>query len=202
MGLDYSYEIFIPPQHVPRALTGVAELAPQTVRVPPLTVTLPGGERLVMPFTSRFKSEPVDCTASGVLDLDTSLMFPIDDAVHAYFRGRDYEIDELDRARIGYIYLTVRFAPTLHPHFASLQFTAATSDMSRLFERSASVRAVFTELTAASGGACCVLDTESDVFQICWLNGKPVQETVPGPRFASYRDLVAAWSLPPEISAR
>src|SRR5581483_1472785 len=93
----------------------------------------------------------VDCTASGVLDLDTSLMFPIDDAVHAYFRGRDYEIDELDRARIGYIYLTVRFAPTLHPHFASLQFTAATSHMSRLFERSASVRAVFTELTAASG---------------------------------------------------
>src|SRR5581483_7703661 len=98
MGLDYSYEIFIPQQHDPRALTGVAELAPQTVRVPPLTVTLPGGECIVMPFTYSFKREPVDFTAIGVLDLYTSLMFPIDGAVHAYFRGRDYEIDERDRA--------------------------------------------------------------------------------------------------------
>jgi hypothetical protein len=40
---------------------------------------------------------------------------------------------------------------------------------------------------------CCVLDTESDTLQVCWLNGQSIHETVPGPRFASHRDLVATW---------
>lgn len=60
-----------------------------------------------------------------------------------------------------------------------------------MFERSPSVRQVFTDLAAASGRVCCLLDTETDVFDICWLNGEPVRETVPGPRFARFHDLVA-----------
>ncbi|MET9622722.1 hypothetical protein ABZZ37_18420 [Streptomyces sp. NPDC006464] len=36
-----------------RALVEVAKLAPpRTRRVPPLTVSLPGGDRVVVPFTS------------------------------------------------------------------------------------------------------------------------------------------------------
>jgi hypothetical protein len=193
MGLNYSYEIFVSPQNVFRALVELAELAPRTHRPPPLALTMPGGNQLVVPFTSRFKSEPVDCSTSGVFELDTSIMFGVDDVVREFFEGHDSEIDELGRVAVGYIYLTVRFAPALHPHYASLEFTAATSSMSRMFERSASVRAVFTSLAAASGAVCCVLDTESDTFEICWLNGRTTQETVPGPRFASCRDLVAAW---------
>lgn len=113
--------------------------------------------------------------------------------MHEFSETHDWERDELGRIAIGYIYLTVWFAPERHPDYASLQFTAATSGMSRMFEGSASVRAVFTGLTAASGGVCCVLDAESDTLQTCWLNGQPIQETVPGPRFASYRDLVRTW---------
>src|SRR4051812_1664203 len=128
-----------------------------------------------------------------MLELDTSILFGVDDAVREFFEGRGSDIDELGRIAIGYIYLTVRFAPALHPRYASLQFTAATSTMSRMFERSASVRAVFTGLTVASGRVCCVLDTESDTLQVCWLNGQSIHETVPGPRFASHRDLVATW---------
>ncbi|MFE0420962.1 hypothetical protein [Streptomyces sp. NPDC058953] len=193
MGLDYSYEIFTPAQNVARTLAELVELAPRTRQVPPLTLTMPGGDQLVVPFTSHFKSDPVDCSTGSTLELDTSIMVGVDDEVREFVEGRGLELDELGRVEIGYIYLTIRFAPALHPRYASLQFTAATSGMSRLFERSASIRAVFTGLTAASGGVCCALDTESDTVQICWLNGQVTQETVPGPRFTSCRDLVAAW---------
>jgi hypothetical protein len=194
MGLDYSYEIFTPARNVTGALVELAALAPRTDRVPPLTLTLPGGDQVVVPFTSNFKSEPVDCSTGSTLELDTSIMFGVDDAVREYVDTvHDPEPDELGRVAIGYVYLTVRFESWLHPNYASLEFTAATTGMSRMFERSASVRAVFTDLTVASGGVCCALDTESDTLQICWLNGQPIQEIVPGPCFASYRDLVATW---------
>ncbi|GLY65384.1 hypothetical protein Atai01_20030 [Amycolatopsis taiwanensis] len=149
----------------------------------------------LVPFTSRFESQPVDCSASDWLDLDTSVMVGVDDEVREFF-GDGFEIrdrDEAGRVSIGYVYLTVKFASTLHPRYASLSFTAATTGMSLLFERSASVRAVFTGLTAASGGVCCLLDTESATFQVCWLNGQTIRETVPGPRFAGFRDLAATW---------
>ncbi|MFB6954632.1 hypothetical protein ACFCXP_33845 [Streptomyces niveus] len=193
MGLDYGYEIFVPARNVDRALTALTELAPRTDRVPPLTVTLPGGAQLVVPFTSNFTSEPVDRSAGGTLELDTAIMFGVDDAVREYVEDRDLPRDAHGRVQIGYIYLTVRFAPAQHPDYAVLEFTAATSGMSRMFERSAAVREVFTDLTAAAGGVCCLLDTESDTFDICWLNGRPVQDTVPGPNFPSHRDLAATW---------
>ncbi|MFB8241051.1 hypothetical protein ACFC58_31390 [Kitasatospora purpeofusca] len=199
MGLDYSYEIFMPPRNVVRALTRLAEIAPQARDMPPLPVTLPGGEQLIVPFTSKYKSEPVDCSATGMLELDTSIMIDVDDAIREFhLRGSD-RVDERGRVSVGYIYLTVRFSPTWHPNFASLQFTAATSGMSRMFVESASVRKVFTDLTAATGGVCCLLDTESDIFDICWLNGETVSgKTVPGVRFSRFHDLVAAWREPAE----
>ncbi|GGX82749.1 hypothetical protein [Streptomyces fructofermentans] len=191
MGLDYSYEILLPTENVAGALLELTKLAPPTRAVPPLTVTLPGGDELVLPFTSHFESEPVDCSTTGRLQLDTSIMFAVDDVVDKFDSGAAR--DELGRIQIGYIYLTVRFAPAPHPRFASMGFMAATTGMSLLFEQSESVRTVFTDLAAASGGVCCLLDTESDVLQVCWLNGRPVRDTVPGPRFAHYRDLVASW---------
>ncbi|MFF2137856.1 hypothetical protein [Streptomyces sp. NPDC058193] len=194
MGLSYSYEIITPARDVGTALRKLRELAPRPDRRPPITVTLPGGDRVVVPYTSGFRSEPVDCSAGGTLELDTSLMFGVDDAVREYMEDRDPEADELGRVPIGYIYLTVRFAPAEHPRYASLEFMAATSAMSRLFARSPGVRAVFTGLAAESGGACCLFDTETEILDVCWLDGRPVQETVPGPRFANYRALAATWS--------
>ncbi|MFD4023399.1 hypothetical protein ACFWRV_07760 [Streptomyces sp. NPDC058576] len=193
MGLDYSYRILVPAHDVGRALIELTELAPPARRETPLTVTMPGGARLDVPFTSNFTSEPVDCSAGDKLELDTCILFGVDDAVREYCADREYETDASGRVGLGYVYLTVEFAPVPHPRFASLEFTAATSGMSRLFERSASVRAVFTSLTAACGGVCALLDTESDTFHICWLNGESVHDTVPGPRFAEYADLVAVW---------
>ncbi|MFY4720031.1 hypothetical protein [Streptomyces sp. LaBMicrA B280] len=88
MGLNYGYDMYLRPRDVARALGDLAEPAPPDHRVPPPEVTLPGGDRLTLPFTSDFKSEPVDCSVRGTLDLDTSLMFGVDDVVREYVVSR------------------------------------------------------------------------------------------------------------------
>ncbi|MEU6852790.1 hypothetical protein ABZ901_23040 [Actinacidiphila alni] len=197
MGLGYSYEIVVPAGGVGKALAEVAVSAPAGRREPPVEVTLPGGEKIVLPFTSRFRSEPVDCSAGGPLELDTSLMVPVDDdEVCAYADAGGLDVDPLGRVAIGYVYLTVEFARSSSPGFASLDFMAAATGMSLLFERSASVREVFTGLTAGSGGVCCLLDKECVEYRVCWLNGEAVRETVPGPRFADMAEVAAEWRRP------
>ncbi|MFJ1551532.1 hypothetical protein [Streptomyces sp. NPDC088246] len=165
--------------------------------MPPLELILPGGDRLVLPFTSHFKSEPVDSSTSSTLELDTSIMFGVDDAVRECGEAHGHETEEDGRVEIGYVYLTIRFESLLHPRYASVEFWAATSAMSRMFARSARVRDVFTGLTAASGGVCCLFDTgDGGPEQVCWLNGETTQEMVSGPRFPDLRAPVATWSDP------
>ncbi|MFH9087764.1 hypothetical protein [Streptomyces sp. NPDC017673] len=194
MGLVYGYDIYLRPRNVARALANLAELAPPARAVPPLEVTLPGGERLVLPFTSRFRSEPVDCSTSSTLDLDTSLMFDVDDALREFAQTDGPESEADGRIQIGYIYATIRFESLLHPGCTSLECWAATSGMSRLFARSADIRKAFTDLTADSGGVCCLFDTgDGAPEQVCRLNGEPTQEMLSGPRFPDQRALVATW---------
>ncbi|MEU3985675.1 hypothetical protein AB0F77_37375 [Streptomyces sp. NPDC026672] len=168
MGLIYSYDIYLPPRNVARLLADLAELAPPARAVPPLEVTLPGGDRLVLPFTSRFKSEPVDCSTSSRLELDMSLMFDVDDPLREYAQRNGLEPDAGGRIRIGYIYATIRFESDLHPGHTSVECWAATSEMSRLFARSANIRKTFTDLTVAGGGLCCLFDTgDGTLEQVC-----------------------------------
>ncbi|MFF4400192.1 hypothetical protein [Streptomyces sp. NPDC001480] len=197
MGLVYSYDIYLRPRNIAKALANLAQLAPPVARVPPLDITLPGGERLVLPFTSHFESEPVDCSTSSTLDLDTSLMFDADDALREYAKTGGHQPQADGRIQIGYIYATIRFESFLHPGYASVECSAATSGMSRLFARSPNIRKAFTDLTAASGGVCCLFDTgDGGPEQVCWLNGEPTQEMVFGPRFPDRRALVATWPDP------
>ncbi|MEV5010320.1 hypothetical protein [Streptomyces sp. NPDC055692] len=197
MGLTYGYDIYLRPRNVARALANLAELAPPTREVPPLELTLPGGDRLALPFTSHFKREPVDCSASSTLELDTSIMFAVDDAVCEFAETHGHEPEEDGRVQIGYVYLTIRFESLLHPRYTAMEFWAATSAMSRMFARSARVREVFTGLAAASGGVCCLFDTgDGGPEQVCWLNGETTQEMVSGPRFPDRRALVATWPDP------
>ncbi|PJM93132.1 hypothetical protein [Streptomyces sp. CB01373] len=197
MGLTYGYDIYLRPRNVAKALANLGELASPAPRVPPLELTLPGGERLVLPFTSHFKSEPVDCSTSSTLELDTSIMFDVDDVLREYAETGGPEPEADGRIQIGYIYATIRFESFLHPGYASVEFWAATSRMSRLFARSTNIRKVFTDLTAASGGVCCLFDTgDGGPEQVCWLNGETTQEMVSGPRFPNRRALVATWPDP------
>ncbi|SPE99671.1 hypothetical protein [Streptomyces sp. MA5143a] len=195
MGLIYSYDIYLRPRNVATLLTALAERAPTARAGRPLEVTLPGGDRLVLPFTSRFESDPVDCSTSGTLELDMSLLFDVDDALREYARTSSPRPEADGRIQIGYIYAMIRFASRLHPGYASVECWAATSDMSRLFARSANVRKLFTDLTTDAGGVCCLFDTgDGAPEQVCWLNGEPTRDTLPGPRFPDRRALVTAWS--------
>lgn len=191
MGLDYSYEIYVPAGNVVRALTALAEQAAGFN--PPLEVTLPGGERLLMPFTSRFKTDPVEWSAGGRLSLDTCIMVDADGVVQEY-KGDDDFRDDLGRARIGYVYLTAEYDANLDNRYVSLSFTAATTSMSLLFEKSASVRRAFTDLTAASGGVCCLLDKETEGWELVWLNGEELREPRPIRHYADWQAVVATWS--------
>ncbi|MFH9851300.1 hypothetical protein ACH4NV_11885 [Streptomyces althioticus] len=111
MGLTYAYDIHLRPENVARALNEVAKLAPPERKVPPLTVTLPGGERVVLPFTSGFKSDPVDCAGKDRVTLDTSLMLPADEAVRAYAEEGDLPVED-GRVQIGYVYLDMYSRPS------------------------------------------------------------------------------------------
>jgi hypothetical protein len=197
VGLVYSYDVCLRPRNVAGALASLAGPAPPARAVPPLEITLPGGDRLVLPFTSRFTSEPVDCSTSSTLELDMSLMFDVDDALLEYAQTNGSGGGADGRIQIGYIYVAIRFESLLHPGYTSVECWAATSGMSRLFARSANVRKAFTDLTADSGGVCCLFDTgDGAPEQVCWLNGEPTQETVSGPRFPDLRALVATWPDP------
>lgn len=160
-------------------------------------MTLPGGERVVLPFTSGFGSEPVDCSSGGTFELDTSLMFGIDDVMRAYLETHGGGVEENGRVQIGYVYAAIRFESPLHSGYASIEFCAATSGMSRLFAASASVRELFADLTAASGGVCCLFDTgDGGPEEVCWLNGETTRELIGGSRFPDTRALVATWPAP------
>ncbi|WP_405756850.1 hypothetical protein OG234_01325 [Streptomyces sp. NBC_01420] len=197
MGLTYSYDIYLRPQNVAGALVALTELAAPDPDVPPLHVTLPGGNRLALPFTSNFGSAPVDCSAGGTFELDTSLMFGLDDAVRAYADRSGCAPGADGRLQVGYIYATVRLTSVRHPGYASMEFWAATSGMSRLFERSATVRETFTGLAAAAGGVCCLFDLgDGSPGEVCWLTGETLRAPIGGPRFPDVDTLVAAWPDP------
>ncbi|MCQ1578018.1 hypothetical protein [Streptomyces parvus] len=199
MGLSYGYDIYLRPRNVARVLAHLAELAPPARSVPPLDITLPGSDRLVLPFTSHCRSDPVDCSTSSTFELDLSLMFDPDDALREYAQTGGPGVEADGRIQIGYIYATIRFESLMHPDYTSVECWAATSRMSRLFARSANIRKVFTDLTADSGGVCCLFDTgDGAPEQVCWLNGEPTQETVSGPLFPDRRALVATWPDPGE----
>ncbi|MFF0598830.1 hypothetical protein [Streptomyces antibioticus] len=197
MGLIHGYDISLRPGNVARALARLAGLAPPGRDVPPLEVTLPGGEPIVLPFTSQFGSGPVDCSTGSTLDLDTSLKFDADDALRAHAQQSGSGPGADGRFRVGYIYVTVRSVSLLHPGYASVECWAATSGMSRLFARSAGARTVLTALAAGSGGASCLFHTgDGAPEQVCRLNGEIVRQMAGGPRFPDRRALVAARSDP------
>ncbi|MEW2468513.1 hypothetical protein AB0919_26405 [Streptomyces sp. NPDC046994] len=168
MGRIYGYDICLRPRNVARALADLAGLAPPARAVRPVEVTLSGGDRLVLLFTSHFKSEPVDCSESSTLELDTSLMVDGDDALREYAQTNGPVPEADGRIQIGYIDATIRFESLLHAGCTSVECWAATSGMSRLFAWSANIRKVFTDLTADRGGVCCLFDTgDGAPEQVC-----------------------------------
>jgi hypothetical protein len=181
MGLNYSYDLYLERTQMWDALQSVASLAEGTDLI---DIILPDGARLTLPFSSSYdadgrfrdwseKAQPLFVTeATPSLSFNTSLFFAPDQALEEYVVGwKEYfqdgtepPRDEHGRIAIGYVYLTIDLNPdgqrNHRPELVRFSFSAATSDMSRLFERSGSVREAFVELLRSHGGLCGVFDDE------------------------------------------
>lgn len=169
MGIDYGYDLYLPTHAAGQALRAAATIASKEIGS--VDVVVPGGERITLPFRGEAKDD-VDHWS-----LDTCLYFPVvDEAIRAWAEverseGWQTHPDPLGRIWIGSIYLHFWRNHGLRPGYSRLDFTAATTGMSRLFEQSASIRTVFTELAEAAGAVCLVLDREGDGDEVCWPAG-------------------------------
>ncbi|RAO48093.1 hypothetical protein GAR06_02088 [Micromonospora saelicesensis] len=169
MGIDYGYDLYLPTHAVGQALRTVASIARRGIGS--VDVVVPGGERITLPF----RGDPADDVDHW--SLDTCLFFPVDDeAIRAWAEverrsGRQEHPDAQGRIWVGSIYLYFWRNCGLRPGYSRLDFTAASTGMSRLFEQSTSIRDTFTGLAESVGAACLVLDREGDGDEICWPTG-------------------------------
>lgn len=194
MGLDYSFVVCIKREQLSSALQAVAKFAHVSSNEQ-IDVYLPEG-KLTLPFTSRFKTVPVIVHPSlKELQLDTSLLFPIQDKAiendvlereQAFRRREDSQDwsaprDEQGRVAIGYIYLYVNLQPrTQQSEFVVLDFMAATTSMSILFDKSASIRETFVDLARTLNASYALLNRENDGV-VLWLHGHQVEEVIDNP---------------------
>lgn len=150
MGLDYSYDLLFSRQKLKDVLLAIAAIASPKGETP-LEVVFTD-ETLKLPFTSRFKSEPVICeTPLQSLSFDTSLFFSQDEPLRRYeeeSRSTNYPVlvDKEGRVAFGYIYLSVIPCSYNNEECVSFSFEPATSRMSLIFAASQSIRETFTRL--------------------------------------------------------
>jgi hypothetical protein len=174
MGIDYEIQISLPAVKLRQAIVAISEFSGELGEVS--TIRFPDGQTLAVPFTSDFKPARLHVTTERKIDLDTSMLFPVtDEAIKKYADESDPRMRIPSsatgaRLRVGYIYLSVE----LGRQYALLSFRAATSGMSRLFEKSSSIWRRFHDLSNVFSGSVPVLmRDDKDDFLLLPLNGLP-----------------------------
>jgi hypothetical protein len=91
-----------------------------------------------------------------------------------YFRKRDYRehFPTDTTGRVGCIYVELLPLPADEHMYAC--FTAATSDMSKLFQQSSSIRSWFRQLSQVAGAKAAFLDLEADGYDFLYYQGHAV----------------------------
>lgn len=140
-----------------------------------------------MPCTSHFASgttigfDPTVPQRGSLLELDLSISFEADDELLEWI-DQNYALrvgaDGRRLCDVGYIYLFVWDASTFLPEHLCFDFTAATTSMSRLFARSASIRKWFADLAFGHGGPLCLLDLEEKGRITMTLGSRDCQRSV------------------------
>ncbi|HEX8433442.1 MAG TPA: hypothetical protein VF625_19280 [Longimicrobium sp.] len=167
MGLSYGYFLVFPARELRPVLAAVAEWAGGDEST---EVVFANGSRAVLPFGPG--GVMALSPSAGPATFHTVLRFDPDDAVLRYEAdtlasirddGGDWTPprDERGRASIGYIFLTVTF----HGERISLDFAAATTGMSLLFDASPSIRRALVGLLLAHGGISGELDRDGAAEQ-------------------------------------
>ncbi len=172
---------FFPRQALWPVLQDVAVLS-DLVPDEPLQVIFPEGERS-FPFEPFGRTPQQIRWDEPVFAFATSLEFPPDKVLRSYQRRMSRELeedsaglDDEERVRIGYIYVTV---DTELPDVDAvlMEFSTPGSSISFLFRESTSIRKTFIHLLKTHHGICGVLDTEMQV-EIFWWKGRRVKKII------------------------
>lgn len=156
MGLDYTYEV-------------VAELrsADSLVRVLAKHLVARDRQRLLAALGAspesimrRIQRRDLELELSNdeSHDLCFAFLFPSDQHLVAYGSIRQFDDPQSGRLAIGCVWSSIRCGE----RYALFRATAATTDMSLLFQESRSIRETFVQIGREAGAALVVFDEEKD----------------------------------------
>jgi hypothetical protein len=171
MGIDYSINLYYPIEQLDAVLLKLPSIASIDAGAS-TAIELPNGRCISLPFNNGLKSSVVQLKSPGSsITLDTTIIFDVDDPIRDFIRQNNWE-KLLTRSRkqipiaygaseaIGYIYLHI----TLGHKNAEMAFTAAASNMSKLFVNSESIHNKFIDFMESTKGLLGLIDIEKSHY--------------------------------------
>jgi hypothetical protein len=214
MGIDYSFQLYVHRDHVAGFLATVGALCDPYGDEHTLVI-VPGGTVMRLPGSYGWKAGRTVVLADVVegrsASFDLSLCFPQDDRLRGYLDSaaadhRDLRCpwpDGTTRVLVALVYLGVSDGSALLPEHWLFDFTPATSEQSRLFLTSPSIRQTFATLALHATSPLCLLDVEEPFNIVVTRSLQQVSIDVPGPcllwnrrapKHQAYRELLARLS--------
>jgi hypothetical protein len=195
MGLNYNYLLYFKKDRLWDVLQGLGLMC-DSEGMTPTTIHFPDHD-LEVPLMSNWGQGNEHAFDKPQYKFAISMTFDEDEAILDYLNSRDG--DRYDRSPpdetgvrqvdIGFIYLTVYADLSKHYAFKDkptdmvlFEFGTTGTQMSILFEASASIRKTFIKLLARYQGLIGILDLEIDYGQMFWFMGEEIEYT-PGSNY-------------------
>jgi hypothetical protein len=159
MGIDYSVNLYYKKHQIEDAILGVISIA-DLIDEESTEVELPDGKKMKIPFETIPKKDFVKIASDQKFtNFCTLLNFPIDQPLLEYLENNNARKAK-GLASIGCIYLDIKVGET----YTEFSFTAATSNMSRLFLESKSIQQTFINLLEKTEGLFGLFDIEESFY--------------------------------------
>ncbi|WP_201364293.1 hypothetical protein [Dictyobacter formicarum] len=185
MGINYSYELYFPKDKVWDVLNKLVKMEMRFPLHPAqgqTTLWLPDGEKMVVPFSSHLKTDPIYYTHETVkIFLDASFWLYVEESERKQFLQDGWCINDQGYIDLGNMDLTIDFKTDIGQPFVQFSFVAVTDGMSFLFELSLSIRRAFETFLIEHKGICGIIDREDYQDAILWwANNQMCFEFIPG----------------------
>jgi hypothetical protein len=154
MGLRYAYEIVTDRTSVESLITAIAKHLESKGRNRLLAAATISSVK-IMEVIQRDDLES-GFAEKGFDDLCLTFLFPSDERLIAHGSLADFDDPQTGRLAIGCVWSRIRCGEK----YGLFRATAATSEMSRLFDESPSVRDTFIRIAKDAGAALLLLDDE------------------------------------------
>jgi hypothetical protein len=173
MGLDYTYRLFFPRERVPEALEGLAARCAPPPRGT-ARIRLPQGIR-EFPFEP-FREDALPNWDDESYSFDIILRLEADESLEKFTRIAPQQLEaQGGETALGYVYFRVDNPPD--EAVSCFVFIAGGNRMSWAFLDSRSLQSAFSDLLAAHGGLCGLLDRDEDRI-VFWWRGQATWETL------------------------